>query len=116
MANEDNNQQEGIGLNQVKYIGTCGRCPACGSKDVQFKLPFEARLETKDGILNRVVLDFTNPQYWLKTTMTKCSHCGFEFHLRDQNDNFYKGLQDSYADEGPNPNIWYYDFDTYKTG
>ncbi|MHA1682162.1 MAG: hypothetical protein ACTSUE_14590 [Promethearchaeota archaeon] len=111
MSDENN---YGIGINQVRYIGSCGKCPACGSKDVKFSLPFEAHLETKDGVLDRVVLDFSNPQYWLKVTMTRCAVCGFEFHLRDQKEDFYQGLEESYKKDGENPNKWYYEFDTYK--
>ncbi len=114
MAN-GNGKDFSIGMKQVKYIGSCGHCPTCGSKDVKFSLPFEAHLRTKNGKLDSVVLDFTNPQYWLKKTMTKCALCGFEFHLRDVKDDFYTGLEASNKDEGVNHVKWHYDFDTYKT-
>lgn len=103
----------GIGMKQVKFIGSIGRCPACGSKDVKFSLPFEAHLRTENGKLAKVVLDFGNPQYWLNTTMTKCANCSFEFHLRDVYDDFYKGLEASKNDPGDNPVVWSYDFDKF---
>ncbi len=114
MANT-NGKDYSIGLKQVKYIGSCGRCPACGSKDVKFSLPFEAHLRTKDGKLDRVVLDFTNPAYFLKKTMTRCASCNFEFHLRDVKEDFYIGLEASNQDEGENHSKWYYEFDSFKT-
>ncbi|MBD3353049.1 MAG: hypothetical protein GF364_16330 [Candidatus Lokiarchaeota archaeon] len=110
----DEKKKYGIGMKQVKYIGSCGRCPACGSRDVKFSLPFEAHLRTVDGKLSKVVLDFRNPQYWLNTTMTKCANCSFEFHLRDVVDDFYKGLEASKQDSGENPAVWSYEFDNFK--
>ncbi|MHA1819862.1 MAG: hypothetical protein ACTSU2_02570 [Promethearchaeota archaeon] len=105
----------GITMNEVKYIASVGKCPVCGSRNVQFSLPFECRLETEDGKLKRVVLDFSNPQYWLKVTMTKCSYCGVEFHLRDSNDKFYEGLEETAKKSQGSPKVWYYDFDDFKT-
>jgi hypothetical protein len=62
-----------------------------------------------------VVLDFRTPTYWLNTTTTKCAECGYEFHLRDHNENFYKELQETREKQGTRPNIWYYMFEDYKT-
>lgn len=106
--------KEGIGLPEVRYIASCGKCPNCGSTSVRFKLPLECYLESKDLKLDKVVLDFTNPQYWLKTTTTQCAECGYEFHLRDTKDDFYKGLQETRKKEGQMPNKWYYNFKEYK--
>jgi hypothetical protein len=111
----EENNDVGIGMPEVKYIASCGKCPNCGSTSVRFKVPLESYLETKDGILNRVVLDFSSPQYWLKTTTTKCAYCGYEFHLRNHNEDFYKGLQETRQKEGTQPVKWFYDFDSYKT-
>ena len=111
----EENNDVGIGMPEVKYIAACGKCPNCGSTSVRFKLPLESYMETKDGKLDKVVLDFTSPQYWLKTTTTKCSYCGYEFHLRNHNEQFYNGLQETRQKEGNQPVKWYYDFDSYKT-
>jgi 5-methylcytosine-specific restriction endonuclease McrA len=111
----EKNEKIGIGMRQVRYIASTGKCPHCGSKDVSFKLPLECYIETKSLKPNKVVLDFTNPQYWLKETTTKCAYCGYEFHLRDHNETFYKGLEESKKDKGDNPSKWYYNFDSYKT-
>jgi len=108
-------EESGIGMPEVKYIGSCGKCPNCGSTSVRFSLPLESYLETKDGKLNKVVLNFSSPQYWLKTTTTKCANCGYEFHLRDHNDNFYNGLEEARKTQGTKPVKWYYNFDDYKT-
>jgi hypothetical protein len=108
-------KKEGIGLPEVKYIASVGKCPNCGSTSVRFRLPLESYIETKDLKLNKVVLDFSNPQYWLKTTTTHCAVCGYEFHLRDHVDDFYKGLQEVREQEGDMPNKWYYQFEEYKT-
>ena len=113
MTNKNNDI--GVGMPEVKFIASCGKCPNCGSTDVQFKLPLESFLETKDGKLNKVVLDFRSPQYWLKTTVTTCAKCGYQFHLRDNNENFYQGIEDTRQKEGTQPVIWYYDFESYKT-
>ena len=110
-----NDKKEGIGLPEVKYIASVGKCPNCGSESVRFKLPLECYLETKDRKLNKVVLDFSNPQYWLKTTTTQCADCGYEFHLREVTDDFYQGLQEVREREGEIPNKWYYQFNDYKT-
>lgn len=59
------------------------------------------------------MLDFTNPRYWLKTTTTKCVECGYEFHLRDHVEDFYKGLQETREEKGQMPNKWSYNFDDY---
>ena len=107
--------KEGIGMPEVKYIASCGKCPNCGSTSVRFRLPLECYMETKDGKLNKVVLDFTNPSYWLKTTTTHCAECGYEFHLREHNENFYQGLEETRQKEGMSPNKWYYEFESYKT-
>ena len=64
--------------------------------------------------LSKVVLDFSSPQYWLNETVTVCAVCKFEFHLRDNNDDFYTGLEASKKAEGDNPTKWSYDFDSYK--
>lgn len=114
MSEESDN--EGIGLPEIRYIASCGKCPNCGSTSVRFKLPLESYIETDDLELDKVVLDFTNPRYWLKTTTTKCSECGYEFHLRDHVDDFYKGLQETREKEGQMPNKWSYDFDNYTEG
>jgi len=108
-------KEEGIGMPEVKYIGSCGTCPNCGSKSVRFKVPLESYIETKDLKLNKVVLDFSNPNYWLRTTVTTCAECGYQFHLRDHNENFFKGLEETRKKEGTEPNTWYYDFEDYKT-
>jgi len=108
-------ENEGIGMPEVRYIGSLGKCPNCGKSSVRFKLPLESYIETKDGKLNKVVLDFSSPQYWLKTTTTTCAYCGYEFHLRDNNDNFYKGLEEARQNEGTKPVKWYYEFESYKT-
>ena len=108
-------EEEGIGMPEVKYIGSCGKCPNCGSTSVRFRIPLESYIETKDSKLYKVVLDFRNPTYWLKTTTTKCAKCGYEFHLRDHNDDFYKSLQETREKSGAKPNSWYYMFDDYKT-
>ena len=107
-------ENSGIGMRQVKYIASCGTCPNCNSTSVKFKLPLECHLETKDKKLSKVVLDFRTPQYWLNTTVTTCADCGFQFHLREHNESFYQDLEKSKQDDGDNPNMWYYDFDTYK--
>jgi hypothetical protein len=107
--------EEGMGMPEVKFIGSCGKCPNCGSTSVRFKLPLESYIETKDLKLNKVVLDFSSPQYWLQTTVTTCAKCGYQFHLRDNNDNFYKELQETRETEGTTPVKWSYDFDSYKT-
>ena len=76
-----NNKNPGIDMRQVKYIASIGHCPKCGSDSVKFRLPFESYLETKDKELIKVVLDFSSPQYWLKTTVTTCAKCGYtEFY------------------------------------
>ena len=105
----------GIGMPEVKYVGSCGKCPNCGSTDVRFKLPLESYIETKNGKLAKVVVDFSSPQYWLKTTVTTCAACGFQFHLRDGNENFYQGLEETRKKEGTQPVKWSYDFNDYKT-
>jgi len=104
----------GVGMRQVKYIASCGKCPNCGSTSVKFKLPLECFMETKDGKLDKVVLAFRHPPYWLKTTVTTCARCSYQFHLRDHNEKFYQGLETSKQDEGDNLNVWYYNFDEYK--
>ena len=103
-----------FGIKQIKYIGAVAKCPMCSSTDIQFKLPFEARIETVKGEVKKLVLDFSNPTYWLKTTMSKCSSCNYEFHLRDHYDNFDEGLDKASDDEGDNISKWYYDFDSFK--
>lgn len=110
-----NEEEAGIGMPEVKYIASCGKCPNCGSTSVRFRLPLECYLETKDLKLAKVVLDFRNPQYWLKETVTRCANCGFEFHLRDHNENFYQGLQETREKEGTQPTVWWYEFDNYRT-
>ncbi len=105
----------GIGMPEVKFIASCGKCPNCESTDVRFRVPLECYMETKDGKLDKVVLDFSSPQYWLKTTVTTCAKCGFQFHLRDTNDTFYQGIEETRQKEGTQPVIWSYDFESYKT-
>ena len=111
---KDNNKKIGIDMRQVKYIASAGHCPKCGSNSVKFRLPFESYLETRDNKLNKVVLDFSNPQNWLRKTVTTCAKCGHKFHLRDDNDKFYQGLEASKNDEGDSPTKWSYDFESYK--
>ena len=115
MADKENDI--GIGMPEVKFIASCGKCPNCQSTDVQFKVPLESYLETKDGKLDKVVLDFSSPQYWLKTTVTTCAKCGYQFHLRDnpENENFYQGIEETRQKEGTQPVKWSYDFESYKT-
>ena len=110
----ENNKKTGIDMRQVKYIASVGHCPNCGSDSVKFRLPLECYLETKDKELNKVVLDFSSPQYWLKTTKSTCVDCGQEFHLRDHNVEFYQGLEASKNDEGDSSIKWSYDFESYK--
>ncbi|MHA1729652.1 MAG: hypothetical protein ACTSWY_13125 [Promethearchaeota archaeon] len=110
-----NNKKISISIDQIRFIASTAKCPKCGSKDVQFNLPFECHLKTKNGKLDKVVLDFTNPAYWLKTTMTKCSGCGFEFHLREHNEEFYNDLEKSFKKKKEDINKFYYDFDSYNT-
>ena len=109
-----NDKKIGIDMRQVKYIASIGHCPKCGSDSVKFRLPFESYLETKDNKPNKVVLNFSNPQYWLRKTVTTCVKCGHKFHLRDDNDKFYQGLEASKNDEGDSPTKWSYDFESYK--
>lgn len=99
-----------ISLKEVEFIASVGKCPKCGSTNVKFDLPLECHLETKDGKLNRVVLDFTNPNYWLKQTVTHCLDCGVAFHLRDVDPNFYQGLKDVQDREEDSPAKWAYEF------
>lgn len=108
-------EKAGIGMPEVKFIASLGKCPNCGSESVRFRIPLESYLETEGKELKKVVLDFSNPKYWLKTTTTHCVECGYEFHLRDNNEDFYKGLQETREREGTSPNKWYYDFESYKT-
>lgn len=110
----DKKEDMGIGMPEVRYIGSCGKCPNCGSIDVRFKLPLESYIETKDGKLNKVILDFKEPNYWLNTTVTTCAKCGFQFHLREDNENFYQGLEETRQKEGTQPVKWSYDFESYK--
>ncbi len=77
--------EEGIGMPEVRYIGSCGKCPNCGSTSVRFRLPLESYLETKEGKLAKVVLDFRQPTYWLNTTTTKCA----ESRIFDFQSSFY---------------------------
>ncbi|MHA1149510.1 MAG: hypothetical protein ACTSR8_14845 [Promethearchaeota archaeon] len=106
-------EKPSIGMPEVRFIGSCGKCPNCGSTSVRFKLPLESYIETENLKLNRVVLDFTNPNYWLNTTVTTCAECGFQFHLRDSNPNFYQGLEETKQKEGATPVKWSYKFDDY---
>ncbi len=107
-------EDNGIGMPEVRYIASCGKCPNCGSNSVRFRLPLECYLETKDGKLDKVVLDFSSPQYFLKETVTTCAKCGYQFHLRNHNENFYQGLEETRQKEGKGPIKWYYEFDSYK--
>jgi ssDNA-binding Zn-finger/Zn-ribbon topoisomerase 1 len=109
-----NDKKIGIDMRQVKYIASIGHCPKCGSNSVKFRLPFESYLATKDNNLDKVVLDFSNPQYWLRKTVTTCLECGHKFHLRDHNNEFYQGLEASKNDEGDSSVKWSYDFESYK--
>ena len=109
-----NDKKIGIDMRQVKYIASVGHCPKCGSDSVKFRLPFESYLETKDNKLNKIVLDFSNPQYWLRKTVTTCIKCGYKFHLRDHNSEFYQGLEASKNDEGDSSIKWSYDFESYN--
>ena len=102
-----------IGMPEVRFIGSCGTCPNCGSKSVRFKVPLESYIETEDLKLAKVVLDFTNPNYWLNTTVTTCAKCGYQFHLRDSNPNFFQGLEETKKKDGANPAKWSYKFEDY---
>ncbi len=106
-------KEEGIGMPEVEYIATCGKCPNCGSESVHFKIPLESYIETKGLRLSKVVLDFTKPNYWLNTTTTECVECGYQWHLRDSNPNFYKGLEETRQKQETRPVKWSYKFDTY---
>lgn len=108
-------ETSGIGMPEVKFIGSCGKCPNCGSTSVRFKLPLESYIETEDLKLAKVVLDFSSPQYWLNTTVTTCAKCGYQFHLREHNPDFYQGLEETRRKQGEKPNKWYYEFESYKT-
>jgi hypothetical protein len=109
-----NDKKPGIDMRQVKYIASVGHCPKCGSDSVKFRLPFESYLETKDKELIKVVLDFSSPQNWLRKTVTTCVECGHKFHLRDDNNDFYQGLEKSKNEEGNSSIKWSYDFNSYK--
>lgn len=103
-----------ISLKEVEFIASAAQCPKCGSKNVRFDLPRQSHIETKDGKLSKVVLDFTKPNWWLKESVTHCLDCGVAFHIRDNMDTgaFYKGLldvQQSHADEEA-PVKWAYKF------
>ncbi len=111
----ENKEKIGINMNQVKYIGKVGECPNCGSTSVRFRLPLECYLETENKKLNKVVLDFSRPQYWLKTTVTTCAKCGYQFHLRNHNNEFYMGLEESKNDKGDDYVKWSYKFDDYQS-
>ena len=104
-----------FGIKQIRFIGKIAKCPMCSSIDIQFKLPFEARLESIKGEVAKIVLDFSNPKYWLKTTMSKCSNCNYEFHLRDHYEKFDEELEKASETEGENLSKWYYDFNSLKT-
>lgn len=107
--------QNEITIDQIKYIASVAKCPKCGSKDVKFDIPFESRLETKDGKLNSVVMDFSNPSYFLTNTHTTCLKCSFKFHLHEHDDQFYQGLEKSFKDKKEDVSVFYYEFDSYKT-
>ncbi|GAB4330856.1 MAG: hypothetical protein Kow0069_38480 [Promethearchaeota archaeon] len=101
-----------ISLKEVEYIASVAKCPKCGSRDVRFDVPQDSRIETSDGKLKRVVLDFSHPNYWLKTTVTHCLRCGIAFHIRDtmEKGEFYRGLLEVQQRRTEAPVAWAYDF------
>lgn len=103
-----------ISIDQIRYISSVGKCPKCGSQDVEFSLPYECHIRTINGKISKVVLDFTNPSYWLTTTKTKCAKCAFEFHLSEHNEEFYSGLEESFKIKKEEIDKFFYDFDSYK--
>ena len=109
-----NSNSFSIKIDQIRYIAQSAKCPKCGSKDVKFALPKECHIRTKDGKLDKLVLDFKNPSYWLKQTKTYCAKCGIHFHIRKHDENFYQGLEESFNHKNEDIDVWYYEFDSYK--